>query len=379
MALDLTSSGMMLRYFLFSAVGSAALFLVFYTRKMMPLASYAYPVARIKVMSGRMVRENKLRELIEAMNYKDVIASFEGTTYESFVAGKTKLEEIEGALALNLAHDYKKIVTMCPKRAEPFFKMVSSQYDIENLKRIIAAKETGEDVRWLYPAPLSESFMQKLMDTGSVIEVIELLKATKYREFVQDVPANASAVEYHKMLDKYLYEKLWKKSKIRDFVKSAAVMNDQANLEKIYGMLIDNLNIKIALRAVHSGLKTEEAKGLILRNYFSVDGKKMEAMSESKDIASAIACLEGTPYFEILGEASRDYAKDKRLYPMEKALDNHYLEKIKGMFIQQPFGLTPIASYLMLKEFEIKNLKTILNGIEEGIPKEKIKEIAIGV
>ncbi len=369
----------MLGYFLLGAIGGAGIFVAYYMRQVMPIASYAYSAARIRVMSGKMVRENKIRELIEAMNYKDVIASFEGSTYEEFVSGKKELKEIERSLALNLATDYKKIVSMSPNKATPFFKMVSARYDIENIKRIIAAKETGGEVGWLYPAPLSESFMRKLRDAGSVSEVIELLKATRYREFVQGAPANASAVEYEKMLDKYLYEKLMNKRKIMEFVRNASILGDERNLKKIYGMQVDLLNIKIALRCIHEGLSPEKTKELMVKNNFSLTEKKAEMLAESRDIASAISNLEGTPYYELLTDASRNYAKDKKLYPIEKAIDEYYLVKVRNMFIQQPFGLTLIASYLVLKEYEIRNLKTILNGIAEGIPKEEIKKLAIGV
>ncbi len=64
---DLFSSAMMLRYFLMGAIGGALLFLAYYIKQFLPIAAYAYPVARIRVMAGTMMRENKLREVIEAI------------------------------------------------------------------------------------------------------------------------------------------------------------------------------------------------------------------------------------------------------------------------------------------------------------------------
>ena len=101
-------------------------------------------------------------------------------------------------------------------------------------------------------------------------------------------------------------------------------------------------------------------------------------MVESSDIPGAINALDGTPYFEALNEASRDFKKEEGLYRIEKSLDSFYAGTVKSAYLQQPFGLTPIGCYLLMKENEISTLKAILNGIEEGIPKEKIKELFIG-
>ncbi len=376
---DLFSSAMMLRYFLMGAIGGALLFLAYYIKQFLPIAAYAYPVARIRVMAGTMMRENKLRELIEAMNYRDVIASFEGTTYERFVAEKTDLEEIEQALSLNLAFDYKKIVSMSPRKAKRFFRIVSARYDIENIKRIIASKETGEKVGWLFPAPLSGAFLQKLKEASNIAEVIELLKATHYKELVKDLPPEATASEYGKMLDKYLYETILSRQQLGEAIQNAAVMGDEKNIKKIYGMLVDLLNIKIALRSINEGLPVEAIKSILIKNYHALNEKKLEALAESRNVLSAISVLEGTPYYAVLSDALREYSKNKRLCSLERALDEFYLQQVKAMFVQQPFGLTPMVSYLVLKENEIRNLKTILNGIKEGIPKERIKQIAIGV
>lgn len=365
-------------WYIFTAILLGGLTLFFMIIRVMPIARYSYPSARIRVMKGKMLGEEKLRELIESMDYKDVIGSFEGTGYEQFVAGKKELREIENSLALNLAHDYKAIVSMTPRRAEVFFKMVSARYDISNIKNIMAAKETQDTITEFLPGPLSETFLHKLNEAGTLAETIELLKATDYREVAEAMPPNLPSRGYQKILDKYVFENLLKKRKIDEVARSAGVMQDSQHLTKIYGMQVDIQNLKILFRCIRDRLGAEKTRELLIRNGYFVSEKKAEALAESGDIATAVNGLESTPYHEVLSEALRDYEKQGSLLVLEQALNEFYIDRIKSLYLAQPFGLTPIACYLALKETEITNLRAILNGIREGLPKEQIKQIVVG-
>ena len=82
----------------------------YFAKHGLAIASFAYAVTRVRVMSGRMLKQNKIRELAESYAVSDVIAAFEGSAYEPYVAGKERLEDIERGLALSLAEDYQKIL-----------------------------------------------------------------------------------------------------------------------------------------------------------------------------------------------------------------------------------------------------------------------------
>ncbi|MEM0360562.1 MAG: V-type ATPase subunit [Candidatus Diapherotrites archaeon] len=378
MATGLFGIGLLVDSILLAAILAGGFALMFLIIKAMPIAQYSYPSSRVRVMKGKMLGREKIRELVESMDLRDVIGSFEGTGYETFIAGKTGIEEIEKSLALSLAHDYKAIIGMCPRKATQFFKIVSAKYDVENIKAIIAAKETEQTIQEFYPGPLSEAFLQKLSEANSMQEIIELLKATSYREAVESLPQNPTPREIQQALDKHLLESILRKAKIDETARNAGIMQDSQYLGKIYGMQADILKIKIVLRCIKDKLGTEKTKTLLFKNGYFIQEKKTEALAEAVDINSAISALEGTPYHAILSEKAKELEKGS-LFQAEKALDEFWAQEINAYSLRQPFGLTPIACYLALKEREILNLKTILNGIRLGLPKEQIMEIAIAV
>ncbi|MCX8190535.1 MAG: V-type ATPase subunit [Candidatus Diapherotrites archaeon] len=357
----------------------AAATLFFLIRRAMQIADYAYVSSRVRVMHGKMLGPEKISELYDANNINEVISSFEGTSYEQYVAGKTDLLKIEKALSLNLANDYRTIVRSCPKKAEPFFKLLCARYDLENIRIIIASKETRSAAIEFYPGLLSEAFLQKVNEAESITEIIELLKATSYREFAESLPLDTSAISLQKEIDRYIFEKAIGRKRILEAARKAGIMQDFQYLDKIYGTQADLTNLKIVLRCLRDGIKGDKLRPLVIKNGYYIVGARLEAIIEAQDINAVLSAIDGTPYHNILAEKLRNFDAKNSLSQIEKSLDDFWIQLIKSYYLRQPFGLTPIACYLALKETEILNIRAILNSIRLGLPKDKICEVALGV
>ncbi|MEM4598390.1 MAG: V-type ATPase subunit [Candidatus Diapherotrites archaeon] len=353
--------------------------LIFLIKRALPIASYAYVSSRVRVMHGKMLGSEKINELSDAKSINEVVSSFEGTSYEPYVAGKNDIAKIEKALSLNLANDYRTIVRSCPRKAEPFFKLLCARYDLENVRAIVSAKETGSTEVEFYPGILSEAFLQKMNEAESIQEIIEMLKATPYREFAESLPADVSAIEFQKALDRYIFEKALGRKKVYEVVKKAGITQDQQYLVKIYGMQADIMNLKIALRCLRDNISHEKLNSLLLKNGYFIGDKHLELLSDVRDIGTMLSAIEGTPYHDLLSEKLRNFNTKGSLNQIEKALDDLWLQSVKSYYLKQPFGLTPIACYLALKEAEILNIRAILNSIRIGLPKDKVGEVVLGV
>lgn len=365
-------------YILLSMLAIALIFVFYFARKSLAIASFAYAGTRVRVMSGRMLRQNKLKELAESYSVSDVIAAFEGSAYEQYVAGKESIEEIEQALSINLADDYKKVMEMSPRKAKPLFAFMDSRYDIENIKRILASKITKEPVSYLFPSQMSQAFLQRLNEAESVEETLELLKMTPYGKVLEYVSSDANISTIERALDKYLYEKLLNAGAIESIAKKAGIMNDPVYLKELFGIQADIINIKTVLRCIAEAIPEKDVKRLLVGKGFYLNETMLETLAEASDLQSAINALQGTPYYAIMNDALRAYQSEKSLYIFEKALAEYYVGRINSISLKQPFGLTPLVCYLLLKEHEIKCIGMILNCVKEGLPKEKIKELFIG-
>ncbi|MEM4662814.1 MAG: V-type ATPase subunit, partial [Candidatus Diapherotrites archaeon] len=161
--------------------------------------------------------------------------------------------------------------------------------------------------------------------------------------------------------------------------RAAGLMHDHKYLSKLYGIQADILNLKIIFRCYRDKIGSEQARSFILKNGYYLTDEKISQLLDAADISSLISALDGTPYQEILSEKLRSFDRTGSLNLVEIALDEFWASNVKSYYLQQPFGLTPIACYLSLKEIEITNIRAILNCIKLGLPKEKIRELLVGL
>jgi V/A-type H+/Na+-transporting ATPase subunit C len=363
--------------FLLGVLGVAGGVYINHITKAYPLGVYAYPVARIKVMYGRMLKEQKLQSLIEAYSADDVIAAFEGTIYEKHIPDTKNIEEIEQGLSRSLAATYQKVVSMSPVSAKEFFSLVSSRYDLENLKKIVSAKFVGENIPPLLPGSLSESMIAKFSEAESVTEVVELVKGTKYSPIMDGLPTQVTPTQFQRTMDKYLYETLLGKAKTTIIATVGGVINDPKFLPEVYGVNVDLINIKMALRQKQDLVPPETIKELFINNGYYLGERDWNALAEADSVSSAISALEKHPFYSALNDALPEYGKEQEVFILEHALNKFYYKTIRSTFYKQAFGLTPIACFLLLKEMEITALTTVLKGISLNIPKQQLQGLIV--
>ncbi|MFH1588919.1 MAG: V-type ATPase subunit [Candidatus Diapherotrites archaeon] len=360
----------------FAVLVTALLAIGFFTAQALPFGLYAYAISRMRVMKGKMIGEKKLKALIESYDSEEIISAFEGTVYEQFIPITKSIEEIENALSKALAATYSKVVEISPQQAKEFFKLMNARYDVLNIKKILESKQGKETDLDLYPSTFSEAFLQRLIDAGTADEAIDLLKESPHYKFAQLVES-ASSKNYDYLLDKYLYDSLLSRNRIASLAQKVGMLNDLDILTELFGVQADLINIKLVLRAKMGSNSTDLLLDRMLSNGFELNEPKRKSLAEADSVNEVVSLLEGTIYFNALNEKLSDALKEKRASLMEPALDALYLKKIRSAFSRQAFGLSPIVSFLLLKEKEIQTLRTILNGIEEGLPKQMISEMVV--
>lgn len=80
----------------------------------------------------------------------------------------------------------------------------------------------------------------------------------------------------------------------------------------------------------------------------------------------------------MLNALLNEYSLSLSLSNLETIVDKHLLQTSMRVFRKQPFfSLGWVLAYLNLKWFEVKNLRTIIRGIDEGIPPNKIYGLLI--
>ncbi|MFX1363272.1 MAG: V-type ATPase subunit [Promethearchaeota archaeon] len=296
---------------------------------------------------------------------------------------------LETAFLKNFIRTYEKIMEWSPKDIRFLLDAVLKKLEVGNIKAILRAKvaniSVDEALEYITPiGRLDEIRCRKILEgSNNVNDLVEQLLDLEYGLVLMDV-----LKEYEKTgvllllevaLDKYVYGEIWRATeKLKGLDKKIA--------ETVLGIEIASVNIKVILRCKTMELSEDKIK----RNLIPISGvfeeKELEETVEAADNDAFIKRLSTIPklslardYQYMLTDIQREYAASRSLSQLEIALDKSLLKTNLRMLKRytQFFNIGLILAFLNLKWFEVKNLRAIVKGIEDGVPPNRIKKLLI--
>jgi V/A-type H+-transporting ATPase subunit C len=93
-------------------------------------------------------------------------------------------------------------------------------------------------------------------------------------------------------------------------------------------------------------------------------------------VADILPIIEGTTFQEVLQPVLEDF-EDGGLNRAVQALENHVATQSRRYAYLHPLSILPILDYLLRKEKEVRNLRTIVRGRELELSREKIEELLV--
>jgi V/A-type H+/Na+-transporting ATPase subunit C len=353
-----------------------AIVIVVIIRPLLDIFPYAYPNARVRARTGKILTEKQLTEIIESNDLTEVTNYLRGFPEYAKYIEKYPLEK---ALDTHLADNYETLTQIVPKEIKPIFKVLLQKWDIRNIKSIIAAKEAGlsteETTNLIVPFGELKDLLDKLLDAKSITEIINGLEGTVYAHVLDDaLPAyqkTGMVLPLEASLDKYFLENL---------LTAASNPSDESTraLHSYIGTQVDTANLSIILRAKAEGLKYDDIQPYIVSDGYQIREWKLKDLMEAETVGNVVSSLDGTEYAQILNDALPEYTKTGSVAPLEAALDEKVRQNAKTLSVKIPFGIGPIVGFLSKKEKETRNLKVITRAKREiGFPNSKIKELLV--
>ena len=92
---------------------------------------------------------------------------------------------------------------------------------------------------------------------------------------------------------------------------------------------------------------------------------------EAKDVAEAVKHLESTPY----GESLKGMSATMTPPALEKELDRFYIRTVNEIATANTLTVGPAVKFFAVKEFELRNLKALLQRISEKLPASFVEPI----
>ncbi len=320
---------------------------------------YLFSTARVRSVEKNMLTRERAEKMIDAKTNEDALRVLDDLNYGN--SGEAvEPNDYEKLLSFEHKKTYDFITSVAPEL--DFFNMFLYPYDYHNLKVIMKAEYLGIDAS------------ENLVDTGS-IDLKVLKYSVKERDFsgltenmskalkeiIETFPKTNDPQVIDFVLDKYCYDEMLSSARntnsnfIIDYVK---MQIDAINLKTYVRLKRMNKSWDFFTKVFLNGGKIHEQ--VFIKNY----DEPFEKFAEQ---------LSAYGFRELFLEGTESLVNTGMFTKLEKLLDNKIIEHVKGAkYI--PFGIEPLAGYLIAKDNEIKIARIIMAGKLAGISPELIRE-----
>lgn len=310
---------------------------------------YVFAVARLRYAELKLLNDQALDQLASASGVNEALKLLKEKGW-----GNDNTYEAEDMLQEEREKLWSFVDEIVPDRS--IFDVFKLPNDYNNLKAALKESVMEYEYPGIY---ISESTVDPELIKNAV-------KERNYQALPDDmieVAENAHAV-FLKTQDGQLCDIIVDKACLDAILKAGRETGD--DFLKMYAEIkVASTNIKTAVRASLTG-KDKDFLNMALAECETVD--KNGLMNAAANGVDAIASFLGnTAYADAVPELRKSPAA------FERWCDNLITARMKPQ-LYESFGLGPIAAYILARENEIKSVRIILSGKQNGFSKEMISE-----
>lgn len=333
----------------------------------MPQSSYAYAVARVRVLEGRLLTRDRLARLVEAETPDEALRLLMEFNYGTTADLKTPYEyDVLILEELREAYDFLDHVSPDPALTDLF----RLSYDAHNIKALLKSRLQEQSG----PGDV-------LMDVGT-IPAEKLAIAVNDRDY-RDLPETfrralqnlektfSTGVDPQRIgieLDKAVFIEIFKR----------LGEHPNAFARKYFKALADFQNVRILLRARARAMPRDELAEALLPEGDVSKSALLNALDQAPDaLVKSVA----------VGAVSRGIAaglEETFHTGSMAALERRADDLLLGLAREgkrETLGIGPLIGYLLAKEQEAKAVRLImvakLNGLDDAIVKERLRELYV--
>ncbi|NHJ04473.1 MAG: hypothetical protein EAX90_06595 [Candidatus Heimdallarchaeota archaeon] len=303
---------------------------------------------------------SNLSQMLANTKYSDLIGSEMVKTYPNLI-------EIDLRLTQNFVDQYNLYRKFIPKRAIGFVNVLTKAYYYNNVKLLLAAlhntdrlDEVSEMLITLNEVENAE--IQEMFKARNVETLVELMPNKDLKEVL-----NSALGDYHYLnlvyplifaIDQFYYNLLCK-----EMTKLSG--EDQRNTKNLFGTKIGLQNLEIILRSKTFDVSSNIVKNwLIATKFCPLRGGILEKLIQTQDLEAAFNIIKEETPFRELGIKLLDNL-EKELPPLhnfDQYAEQIVIHKANSVFRGASFNVSIFPAFFILKEMEIRNIRTIILG-----------------
>lgn len=313
---------------------------------------YTYAVARIRALEVSLFTDSAVERLIACPTYDECLKFLA----EHGWGGPDCADGAEEILAAEEEKTWKVMGELVDREDRNVFDVLSYPKLFHNLKAAIkdvCTQDEGKDIYYKGTSPSAQE-MRALISAGNF----------------EKLPANmqkAAAEAYEAMLhlrDGQLCDIIIDKAAL-DAIYAAGKASKEPAVRDYAEAAVAVADIKTAVRSARTGKPAEfMERALAGCDTINVEKLKKAALAGEKEICAYLA---GTPYSE------GAQALEKSLSAFDLWCDNRLIQAMQAQKYSA-FTIGPVIAYAVARENEIKTVRIILTGKQNGFSDDSIRE-----
>jgi V/A-type H+-transporting ATPase subunit C len=336
----------------------------------MPLGvpQYIMPNARVRSMIGRLLTAQEWQDLYKARDFAAMLAILRETTYgpqlAEFEAVCPPCELLEARLGSNMALRFARVIDLTPEPARSLVIVLKQLFEVDNLKTLLrglVAHESPEQIkRFLFPIGRAASFnVDYLLQAKDVADLVLRLQGTVYGQALRQALARyeheQSLFPLEVSLDLDYYRRVWQAAQ-------SLQGNDRKWADLLIGSWMDAINILWALRYRHYyHLSMVEIINYTLPYGHRSSDTVIRNIAEGGNVQRALEDVWGRDAPQV------DTLAPSWLPKLEASLYRHLSKLARGALVGYPFHLGVVLAYLILKRFEVQDLRVLAEAKSKSL------------
>ncbi|MEM3019412.1 MAG: V-type ATPase subunit [Candidatus Bathyarchaeia archaeon] len=351
------------------------------------VSKYGYITTRVRGMKASLIEEGGYSILLGCPDLEGLLSFLKATSYGEDLLdiqpGTVRALSLEEAFLRNLFKTYSKVAEKASSDVAPLILGYLKRFEIENLKIALRALKGGIDyeeaLRYIVPIPrgLSAETYRDLLGVARDVEsFVQFLEKTEYGTLLarsmKDYLEKKNLIALEKALDFHVYGSLWTLTERLDG-------RDKVIAKKLIGGELEIRNIKILLRGKTLRLDPSEVKDYIYPVFYALTPDNIDIALKAQEVEGAIRALMAQPYRDMLTRVLMEYERCGSLAIVDLEGDRLLAKMCRRILrvYPSPFHVGVILSYLILKWFEVRNLRAIVYGKEDGLRPESIERLLV--
>lgn len=345
------------------------------------VTTYSLPHATVRALYPTMLTPGTWQALIQAQDFEAVLNTLSKTVYDHYLQIERRLltpRRTVYQIRRHLADVYEKIIRLTPAPGSQLLLWMWRLYEVDNLKAVLRGIEAGaswNQVLFLLnplakQATLTMADMGKMVQSGDVARAVELTRHTPYYNTLtyalERYRAEKKLFTLEVALDLEHGRRLW-----QSFDELTGVDHEQAL--RIVGSTLDARNLLWAIRCrVYHRLSEQEIINYTLPFGYQVRDEDIRAIAAGADITQVVKRV-----YPKLGGVEQVSESGTGLEALELALKHHIVDLCRAAFIGYPFHIGIPVAYLLLNEYEIADLTTLIEAKASHLPLESFAPLLV--